>query len=224
MPPSSTPGSRPSSGPRSHHRLSVESAKGFNEFGTLPPTHRGIVTWNLVCAIIVIFTAIELPIRLAFPRPYVQGLEIFYIVLDWLLGLFFMVDCVKNFFVAFENIEGDLVTRKADIAVQYLSTWFIIDFVSGVPWDLFIPSTYTVAWTGEQEAGASVAMLTLIRILKAARLLRLSRMLRLWREIGVALRGGVAGTGCLVIFEKQFTSMLMYLLAFLLLGHINGCM
>ena len=71
----------------------------------LLPSDRAVVGWNLLCALLVLFTAMELPVRLAFPQKHDAGQEVGYIVLDWRLALFFCMDCVKNFHVAFENIE-----------------------------------------------------------------------------------------------------------------------
>ena len=47
-------------------------------------------------------------------------------------------------------------------------------------------------------------------------------MKRLWREIGVATRS--SSTGLLIIFDRQFVSMMIYLLTFLMITHINGCL
>ena len=188
------------------------------------PSDRAVVAWNLLCALLVLFTAMELPVRLAFPQKHDAGQEVGYIVLDWLLALFFCMDCVKNFHVAFENIEGDLVRDKSLIAWNYLMTWFTIDFMASVPWDLFIPATYSIALGGEADPSTGIGMITLLRLLKLSRLIRLARLKRIWREIGAATRSGASGTGLLVVFDRQFVSMMIYLLAFLMITHINGCL
>lgn len=192
--------------------------------GVFLPSDRAVVWWNFLCALLVLFTALELPVRLAFPQKHSVGAEVGYIVLDWLLAVFFCSDCVKNFHVAFENIEGDLVIDKSLIARNYLMTWFTIDFVASVPWDLFIPATYRVAMDGEADAGTGIGMVTLLRLLKLSRLIRLARLKRLWREIGLAARAGATGTGLLVVFDRQFMSMMIYFVTFLMITHINGCL
>ena len=44
-----------------------------------------------------------------------------------------MLDIVVNFFSAYENEFGIIIYKRKEIAINYLKTWFIIDFLSGFP-------------------------------------------------------------------------------------------
>ena len=70
-----------------------------------------------------------------------------------------------------------LVTDKKRIARRYLQGWFLIDFVSTIPWGWL---AVLVAGGGKDASSAgSARMAKVAKIAKLARFMRLTRMLKL---------------------------------------------
>ncbi|GBG32554.1 Potassium voltage-gated channel protein eag [Hondaea fermentalgiana] len=74
----------------------------------------------------------------------------------------FWADLLQNFFVAHIDTWGTLHTDKRVIARAYISSWFMVDLVACVPFELFVPG-YLVSASD---------------LLKCVRLLRLAKILR----------------------------------------------
>jgi len=56
-----------------------------------------------------------------------------WLTIDLVIDLFFCVDIVINFFSAIESENGDLITDRKQIAIRYLTTWFLLDLASSLP-------------------------------------------------------------------------------------------
>lgn len=98
------------------------------------------------------------------------------------INLFFAFDLVLQFNLpyAIPTKHGQkLVFSRSAIVVHYLRTWFLVDLVSMVPFDLLIP-------------GKSLGALRAVRLLRLLKLLRLLRGIRIVRriqtEVGLSFR------------------------------------
>ena len=80
----------------------------------------------------------------------------------------FITDIVLNFFTAFTNHEGELITDKRKIAAEYCTGWLFVDTISVVPIELFLQEDY----------GSFNKMLKLLRIFKLLRVFRLVRIMK----------------------------------------------
>ena len=82
--------------------------------------------WSLIIIVLLLWASIYLPYRLAFIVEPELGLIIMEIIIDLLFGL----DIIINFFTAFYDNQNNLITKKTEIAKNYLKTWFLIDLIS----------------------------------------------------------------------------------------------
>lgn len=57
-------------------------------------------------------------------------------VVDLCVDLFFFCDIVVNFRTTYIGKNDALVTDPKKIALRYLRTYFIVDLVAAIPWDL----------------------------------------------------------------------------------------
>ncbi len=76
--------------------------------------------------------------------------------------IFFWADVLLNFVTAYYDSEGELVTDRRRIVINYLTSWFLVDTVSNLPIEGFG------------------------RLLKALRFLRIGRLLARWAMLGVS--------------------------------------
>lgn len=77
--------------------------------------------------------------------------------------MFFLVDLCINFLSAYEDENKKVIDDPKLIAKEYLSGWFLIDFVAVVPISYFLTSDNTVGTGGYNK---------LLRLLRLPRLYR----------------------------------------------------
>ncbi len=79
------------------------------------------------------FTTIVVPYRLAFVDVEPLSWQIVYYVING----FFLVDCFVNFFTTYTDDEKNVeITDRKKICLNYLKSWFLIDLMSCLPFDL----------------------------------------------------------------------------------------
>lgn len=92
------------------------------------------VSWDVVISLAVLFLLFFLPIDISFDFYEIpQGLYTFTKVLDYV----FYVDIFLNFNTAFVH-DGHVHYNKREIRRHYLSTWFLVDLLASIPFELFL--------------------------------------------------------------------------------------
>ena len=98
---------------------------------------------------LVIFTAIEIPYSVAFLMPIQRdeesvGWKNFYrvtplLVFNLWVDLMFIIDILINFRTTFIKVNSDeVISNPKQIALHYLKTWFVVDFVAAIPFEFMI--------------------------------------------------------------------------------------
>ncbi|XP_031714287.1 voltage-gated inwardly rectifying potassium channel KCNH7 isoform X1 [Anarrhichthys ocellatus] len=130
--------------------------------------------WDWLILLLVIYTAILTPYSAAFllnDTEEQKRRECGYScsplnVVDLMVDIMFIIDILINFRTTYVNVNEEVVSDPAKIAIHYFKGWFLIDMVAAIPFDLLIFGS------GSDETT------TLIGLLKTARLLRLVRVAR----------------------------------------------
>ncbi|XP_054849477.1 potassium voltage-gated channel subfamily H member 6 [Eublepharis macularius] len=130
--------------------------------------------WDWLILLLVIYTAVFTPYSAAFllnEEQEEKHLDCSYScdplnIIDLIVDIMFIVDIVINFRTTYVNVNDEVVSHPAKIAIHYFKGWFLIDMVAAIPFDLLIFRS------GSDETT------TLIGLLKTARLLRLVRVAR----------------------------------------------
>ena len=91
------------------------------------PNSRFVCIWSFIIGILLIWTAIYLPYRLAFLE---DDVPLGFWIMELLIDILFGCDIIINFFIAYYDNENVLVVSKLKIAQRYLKTWFLIDLLS----------------------------------------------------------------------------------------------
>ncbi|KQK06109.1 potassium channel AKT2 [Brachypodium distachyon] len=113
--------------------------------------------WETFMVVLVAYSAWVYPFEVAFMNASPKGgLEVADIVVD----LFFAVDIVLTFFVAYIDSRTQLLVRdRKRITFRYLSTFFILDVASTIP---FQGLAYLA--TGEVKEGVAYSVLGIFRL------------------------------------------------------------
>ncbi|KAJ8411709.1 hypothetical protein AAFF_G00153470 [Aldrovandia affinis] len=121
-------------------------------------------TWDWVILILTFYTAIMVPYNVSFKT---KQSNIAWLVLDSVVDVIFLVDIVLNFHTTFVGPGGEVISDPKLIRMNYLKTWFVIDLLSCLPYDIIN------AFENVDEGISS-----LFSSLKVVRLLRLGRVAR----------------------------------------------
>jgi hypothetical protein len=117
--------------------------------------------WDLLVLILVIYSSIIVPYDAAFRPDKAKT------YLDTLVDFTFYADILLNFWTGFDK-GYEIVLDKGEIVRNYLSTWFIVDFVATVEW-----SAVVSVFSADLGESIGVKMLALIKIFRLARASRL---------------------------------------------------
>ncbi|XP_041107543.1 potassium voltage-gated channel subfamily H member 1-like [Polyodon spathula] len=121
-------------------------------------------TWDWVILILTFYTAIMVPYNVSFKT---KQNNVTWLVVDSIVDVIFLVDIVLNFHTTFVGPAGEVISDPKLIRMNYLKTWFVIDLLSCLPYDVIN------AFENVDEGISS-----LFSSLKVVRLLRLGRVAR----------------------------------------------
>ncbi|KAK6797199.1 hypothetical protein RDI58_004901 [Solanum bulbocastanum] len=140
--------------------------------------------WEMFLVVMVIYTAWISLFEVAF-LSYKKDDTLF--IVDNIVDCFFAIDIFLTFFVAYLHGESYLlVDEPKKIAIRYLSTWFIFDVCSTVPFQSLI-----LVFTGHKESGGVG-----FRLLSMLRLWRLRRVSALFARLEKDIRFNYFWTRC----------------------------
>ncbi|KAM9856919.1 potassium voltage-gated channel subfamily H member 1b [Aulostomus maculatus] len=121
-------------------------------------------TWDWVILILTFYTAIMVPYNVSFKT---KQNNVTWLVIDSIVDVIFLVDIVLNFHTTFVGPAGEVISDPKLIRMNYVKTWFVIDLLSCLPYDVIN------AFENVDEGISS-----LFSSLKVVRLLRLGRVAR----------------------------------------------
>ncbi|NXC28946.1 KCNH1 protein, partial [Campylorhamphus procurvoides] len=137
-------------------------------------------TWDWIILILTFYTAILVPYNVSFKT---KQNNVAWLVVDSIVDVIFLVDIVLNFHTTFVGPAGEVISDPKLIRMNYLKTWFVIDLLSCLPYDVIN------AFENVDEVSILVPLplinyYLLVRVsslfssLKVVRLLRLGRVAR----------------------------------------------
>ncbi|XP_050210414.1 potassium channel AKT2/3 [Mercurialis annua] len=161
--------------------------------------------WESFMVLLVAYTAWVYPFEVAFLNS--SPITRLYIA-DNIVDLFFAIDIVLTFFVAYIDSRTQLLIRhRKKIATRYISTWFLMDVASTVPYEAL-----AYWFTGKQKLALSYSLLGMLRFW------RLRRVKQLFTRVEKDIRFSYFWIRCLrllcvTLFLVHCAGCLYYLLA-----------
>ncbi|CAL8393980.1 unnamed protein product [Gadus morhua 'NCC'] len=92
-------------------------------------------TWDWVILILTFYTAIMVPYNVSFKHNK-PSTNLGWLVADSVVDIIFLVDIVLNFHTTFVGPSGEVISDARSIRMNYLKTWFMIDLLSCLPYDI----------------------------------------------------------------------------------------
>ena len=124
---------------------------------------KAIWDWIILC--LTFYTAIMVPYNVALKNKTSEDVSL--LVVDSIVDVVFFIDIVLNFHTTYVGPGGEVVSDPKIIRLNYLKSWFVIDLLSCLPYDVFN------AFDHDEDGIGS-----LFSALKVVRLLRLGRVVR----------------------------------------------
>jgi len=142
----------------------------------LNPNNPKRLSWDALILLLLAYTMIITPLRLGFDLPVDMdnSLSDFSIGVD----LIFIMDVVVNFFTSYPDPKtGIFVEDRYEIAKRYLCSWFTLDLVSSIPFDLFTQGVNSDL-TNTAKTFKTGKLLRLFKLSKIIRIVRAARVSR----------------------------------------------
>ena len=118
-----------------------------------------------------------------------------------------------------DDTEMDVIFDPVSIRKIYIKTWFAIDLISSIPWDIIVNGVICGGQCGSNNAQAreglnSARFLKVMTILKLLRVTRLSKAIRNWEEL-LNFQYNISNEAAMKILQ------IFFMLATVI--HLNGC-
>ncbi|XP_024945498.1 potassium voltage-gated channel subfamily H member 8 isoform X2 [Cephus cinctus] len=120
--------------------------------------------WDWLILIATFYVAVVVPYNASFvntDRPTM--------VSDVVVEALFIVDIILNFRTTYVSRKGEVVSNGKSIALNYLKSWFLVDLVAALPFDVLYASD---VYSGEESGHSHIHLVKLTRLLRLARLLQ----------------------------------------------------
>lgn len=92
-------------------------------------------TWDWIILALTFYTAVMVPYNVAFRNKTMDGVPL--LVVDSIVDVVFFIDIILNFHTTFVGPAGEVVSEPKIVRMNYLKSWFVIDLLSCLPYDVF---------------------------------------------------------------------------------------
>ena len=167
----------------------VRKLLNSNKF-VIDPVGKYMNTWDTIAATALIFVAVVTPAEIAFCLNKSSDLREPLFWVNRVIDCIFIKDMVLHFFLAYfdEHVGHRLVKDLRQIRRAYFESWFFVDFISCLPFDLidFLPTDGGDRHGSHGNHYRSMRLIRLLRLFKMLRVLRGSRLLQRY-ECSIAM-------------------------------------
>ncbi|XP_075743726.1 potassium/sodium hyperpolarization-activated cyclic nucleotide-gated channel 2-like isoform X1 [Rhipicephalus microplus] len=171
--------------------------------------------WDLCLTVLLVANLVLIPVDVAF---YADPGDLYWMAFHLTSDAIFFVDIVFNFrtgVITTEGVERVNLDPKY-IARHYLKTWFLLDFLSTVPFD-YICVLVETAFKNLRQPGA-LSAIRLLHLAKLLGLLKLLRLSRLCRYLSSLQEHTFAFSSTVYLSLANIVGFM------LLIAHWNGCL
>jgi potassium voltage-gated channel Eag-related subfamily H protein 5 len=91
--------------------------------------------WDWMILVLTFYTSVMVPYNAAFRSKTMADIPL--LVVDCVVDAVFFIDIVLNFHTTFVGPSGEIVSDPKIIRMNYLKSWFVVDLLSCLPYDVF---------------------------------------------------------------------------------------
>ena len=129
------------------------------------------MSWDLLVLLLIIISLIIIPFHVAFQHKIslVNSLVIY------IIDIFFIVDIFINFHTSYK-CKGIEITDKSSTIKRYFKTFFTLDILASVPFDLFFLLIYP-------NTSSGISLVLLFRMMRFLRFFKLFIIFKRWESL-----------------------------------------
>lgn len=163
--------------------------------------------WDLMMTVILLTACITTPLEIAFSSDSDVSIEN-----PWslVIDVMFLLDMILIFNTAYYDQDQEIITCRKMIACSYLKSWFVLDTLAVIPFDVLINASQFNGLARVVRVGR------LYKLVKLSKLLRMMKILKnrnkILKQLSELLK---IGLGC----ERLFFFILLFFLAL----HLAAC-
>ena len=155
---------------------------------TISPQSKFLAYWDVATAFALLWTAFVTPFEVGFLSSGEEEFTSALFIINRTVDSVFICDMFMSFFLPYRTAPargGMWVYDNRKIAINYLTSWFPLDLLTGIPFD-FVISTIIAGNSSNDDApnaafsSSMLQLLRVMRIAKLARILRASRIYKRW--------------------------------------------
>ena len=166
---------------KSKHEISQQYEA---QFFVVDPNGHGRQQWDVLCLVLLAYTAVYTPIQISFLAKEQSLSNISHWVgvfaMDRFVDAIFLADIIVHFRTAMQTDEGQIFFDQRVVAKAYLRQWFWIDLASVLPYDAI---TYAVNSSANASPRSRLPrLLRLFRLMKLTKIARASRIFKRWEK------------------------------------------
>ena len=169
-------------------------------FPVINPFGKFSKTWNFLVFLIMIYVLTVYPVRLSFFNDY----DFNWAILDLFVDCIFMFDMIINTITAYEDINGNLIFHLHRIALNYFRTWFWLDLISSLPFNIILQ--------GPSDISGSTTP-NIYKLTKVFRFFRLIKLASYYTKLSMNFK-----------VKKSTIQLSKLLISTLFLLHITACL
>jgi hypothetical protein len=164
-------------------------------------------SWDFILALVLIFSCVMSPYRLAF----IEKDDIKWRVINLVVDLLFTTDIIVVFNTAIYDEDYKIMDDRKNIAINYFQGWFTIDVGAVIPFELIFGSI-----------GTYNGLIKIARIGRLYKLLKLTKMMRVFKflkENNAVIKSVLKSLN----ISKGLERILIYFCGFILVVHVLCC-
>ena len=115
--------------------------------------------------LLTFYTSVFVPFNVAFKSKTMDDVPL--LVVDSIVDVVFFLDIVLNFHTTYVSNTGEVISDPRLIRYNYLKSWFVIDLLSCLPYDIF-----NAFQDAEDRYGSIFSALKVVRLLRLGRVVR----------------------------------------------------
>ena len=181
------------------------------------PDSKFKMTWNIVVIVLLLYTAVFIPFKIAFIEDDSVEMKVF----EYFIDSLFAFDILVNFISATESSSErtTLIFDHKRLAINYLKSWFILDLLACFPFQLL----GNLSFPGMADTTSNSELLRLARLPRLYKLIRLLRMFKMLRLL--SHNKTISGFAELLAFHPASMRLAKLLVIYFLFPlHIMSCL
>lgn len=189
--------------------LQVAQEKPFSSKFVLSYDHPFRFYWDFYVLVLLIYVALVSVSVVSFLGRIDTSSPWFWV--ERFLDVMFAIDIVLNFFTSYKGSHLENYNNKNEslrsVALRYLTTYFLFDFIPTIPWGLFA-----------DEDGDRPTALQLFRLLRLLRILKLLRLVKV-----LHIREGLVPLEVRLKLKLGYVRLLKLIVVVILIAHWFAC-